>query len=481
MGTPPDPETATPPSTSPGEVLRHLPKVDKLLDDPRFTPLIDEFSRLPVVAQIRTTLDALRARGAKGALDRSEITPEAIENTVRAALVADAIPFYRPVINATGVVLHTGLGRSPIAPEVADLLGERVRHPLRVEIDPETGQRGGRDEGCAALIRELTGAEAATVVNNNAGATLLLLSALAGGKKVLCSRGEMVEIGGSFRVPDIMELGGAQLVDVGTTNRTHPKDYENRANDEGVAMILKVHTSNYRVVGFTEEVEIDTLCEIGKKSGKLVVHDLGSGCLIDLAARGRPGESRVAESIEAGADLVCFSGDKLLGGPQSGIIAGKKAAVDACRKHPLFRAMRPCRLTYVALEATLRIYKAGPDEAIERIPALGRLLASAESLDPRAEALRAALAPIDGLTAHVEPHGALAGSGSLPAREFESRAVRLETDRFSATDLATRLRAGARPIFPTVRDDGVRLDVRTIDDEDVAVIATKLTEIFAGS
>ena len=462
----------------PGSILRKLPQVDRLLVDPLFDPLIHAHSRAEVLEQVRLVLDDLRARGAKGLIAEADVETASIERRVRAALTEAAIPYYRPVINATGVVLHTGLGRSPIAPEVADALGERVRHPLRVEIEPETGQRGGRDEGCAALLRELTGAEAATVVNNNAGATLLLLSALAKDRKVLLSRGEMVEIGGSFRVPDIMELGGAKLAGVGTTNRTHPKDYENAVDDD-VAMILKVHTSNYRVIGFTEEVEIDTLCEIGRRTERTVVHDLGSGCLIDLAARGRPGESLVAESIAAGCDLVCFSGDKLLGGPQSGIIVGTKEAVDRCRKHPLYRALRPCRLTYVALEATLRIYRAGPEAAIERIPALGRLLATAESLDPRAAALAAALSGIDGLTTTVEPHGALAGSGSLPTREIASRAVRLATDRFTATELAALLRQGARPIFPIVRDDVVRLDVRTIDDEDVATIAEKTREIFA--
>ena len=272
----------------PGEILRQLPQVDRLLVDPLFAPLIDEHSRAEVLEQIRMVLDDLRARGAKGQITSDDVEPSAIEKMVRVGLTLAAIPYYRPVINATGVVLHTGLGRSPIAPEVADQLGERVRHPLRVEIEPETGQRGGRDEGCAALLRELTGAEAATVVNNNAGATLLLLSALAKDKKVLLSRGEMVEIGGSFRIPDIMELGGAKLAGVGTTNRTHAADYENAVDDD-VAMILKVHTSNYRVIGFTEEVDIDTLCEIGRRTQRAVVHDLGSGCLVDLAARGRPG------------------------------------------------------------------------------------------------------------------------------------------------------------------------------------------------
>jgi len=461
---------------SPSDLLRRLPQVDRLLADPLLAPLLAEHSRAEVLAEVREVLDDLRRRAATGALDGAEVETASLERAVRVRLVERSIPYYRPVINATGVVLHTGLGRAPLAPEVAAALAERVGRPLRVEVDLESGQRGGRDEGCASLLRELTGAEDATVVNNNAGATLLLLAALARGRKVLLSRGEMVEIGGSFRIPDIMEEGGARLAGVGTTNRTHPRDYE-RAIDEEVALILKVHTSNYRVVGFTEEVGIETLVAIGRRAGRPVVHDLGSGCLIDIAARGRPGESLVSDSIAAGCDLVCFSGDKLLGGPQSGIIVGTKAAVKLCREHPLYRAMRPCRLTYVALESTLRIYRAGPEEAIRRIPALRRLLASAESLEPRAQTLAGALAGIPGLASAVEPHGALAGSGSLPAREIESRAVRLDSDRHTASELARLLRGGEPSIFPVVRDDAVRLDVRTFEDDEIAPIVARLREV----
>ncbi len=461
-----------------GEILRHLPQVDRLLADNSFTPLIEEFSRAEVLGQVREVLEDLRKRAVSGQAKREEVEVAAIARRVRLHCTERAIPYYRPVINATGVVLHTGLGRAPLPPDVSQKLGERARHPLRVEIDPETGQRGGRDEGCAALLRELTGAEAATVVNNNAGATLLLLSALASGKKVLLSRGEMVEIGGSFRVPDIMELGGAVLCDVGTTNRTHRRDYE-RAIDDEVAMILKVHTSNYRVVGFTEEVDIPELVAVGQQANRIVVHDMGSGCMVDLASRGKPGESLVAESIAAGCDLVCFSGDKLLGGPQSGIIVGKRDAVETCRRHPLYRAMRPCRLTYVALEETLKIYRAGPDAAIEQIPSLRRVLATAASLEPRANRLATALRKIKGVEAVVEPHHSLAGSGSLPARDIESRAVRLTSDQHTPTELGSALRRGSPPIFPIVRDETVRLDVRTFEDEDVETIVNRVKEIFA--
>ena len=302
------------------------------------------------------------------------------------------------MINATGVILHTGLGRAVLAPEVADAVGALARGPQRLEIELDSGERGGRDRGCAELLCRLTGAEAATVVNNNAGATLLILATLARGRRVILSRGEMVEIGGSYRIPDVMEESGAILHGVGTTNRTHLRDYERaiagsgREGEAPAGMLLKVHTSNFRVVGFTNEVPLAELVELGGEHGLPVVHDLGSGCMVDLAralasggggsiGSGGSGETRVRDSVAAGADLVCFSGDKLLGGPQAGLIVGKAEAVERCRRHPLFRALRPGRMIYTALEATLRIYEAGEEEALARIPAL-RSLAEDEADAP---------------------------------------------------------------------------------------------------
>jgi len=461
-----------------GQLLRKLPQIDRFIQDERVEPLVDRYSRSLVLVEMRNLLDSLRKRAIDGTLEECNLDPSAIVSDLSCRLEQRSHSYYCRVINATGVVLHTGLGRAPLAPEVADTLGELARHPLRVEIDLESGQRGGRDHGCRDLLCEITGAEDATVVNNNAGATLLLLAALARGRDVLISHGELVEIGGSFRIPEIMEEGGARLKAVGTTNRTRTSDYAKAIDDE-TGMILKVHTSNYRVVGFTEEVEIDGLVEIGKKHGVAVVHDMGSGSLINLEKMGHPGESMVAESISAGCDLVCFSGDKLLGGPQAGIICGSHESVERCRQHPLFRALRPGRLTYVALEQTLRIYLRGDERAVGDLPSLERLLVDPALLEERARALVSALQAVSGVTAAQAPHSSLAGSGSLPTRAIESRAVAVGIEGLSASDLARRLRTGEPSILPIVRDDTVLLDVRTIAKDEITLVSARVEEIAA--
>lgn len=459
-----------------GELLRRLPQVDRLLQRQDVMELAALHSRALVLAECRSLFDSLRARALSGELAASELEEDNIVTALSERLERREQPFYRRVVNATGIVLHTGLGRAPIPPDVANTLVETLRHPVRVEVDLESGERGGRDEGCAELLRELTGAEDATVVNNNAGATLLLLSALACEKEVLVSHGELVEIGGSFRIPEIMEQGGARLCAVGTTNRTRTADYDSACGPES-AMILKVHTSNYRVVGFTEETEIEELCQVGKKHDIPVVHDMGSGCMVDLAAHGKSGESWVRESVQAGCGLVCFSGDKLLGGPQAGIIVGTSDLVQRCRKHPLYRALRPGRMTYIALEQTLRIYLRGEDEAIARIPALQRVLASTEELEDRLSQLIDSLRAIPGVSAEPISHDGYAGSGSLPARPIESRAARVDVSGVSATELARLLRTGDPAVLPTVHDESVYLDVRTITEDEVGLIAARVAEI----
>jgi len=459
-----------------GELLRRLPQVDRLLQRQDVMELAALHSRALVLAECRSLFDSLRARALSGELAASELEEDNIVTALSERLERREQPFYRRVVNATGIVLHTGLGRAPIPPDVANTLVETLRHPVRVEVDLESGERGGRDEGCAELLRELTGAEDATVVNNNAGATLLLLSALACEKEVLVSHGELVEIGGSFRIPEIMEQGGARLCAVGTTNRTRTADYDSACGPES-AMILKVHTSNYRVVGFTEETEIEELCQVGKKHDIPVVHDMGSGCMVDLAAHGKSGESWVRESVQAGCGLVCFSGDKLLGGPQAGIIVGSSDLVQRCRKHPLYRALRPGRMTYIALEQTLRIYLRGEDEAIARIPALQRVLASTEELEGRLSQLIDSLRAIPGVSAEPISHDGYAGSGSLPARPIESRAARVDVSGVSATELARLLRTGDPAVLPTVHDESVHLDVRTISEDEVELIAARVAEI----
>lgn len=456
-----------------GQLLRRLPQVDRLLALDEFQPLIRDHSRAEVTLEVRNNLDRLRAHGSQGKLKDDDVKTESILARVEAGLLERARPYYLPVINATGIVLHTGLGRAPIADEVVSRLAERVGHPLRVEIDLESGDRGGRERGCAQLLEELTGCEAATVVNNNAGATLLILAALARGSEVLLSRGEMVEIGGSYRVPDIMEESGAQLVDVGTTNRTHLHDYE-RAITENTGMILKVHTSNYVVQGFTKEVEIDELVRLGREHDIPVVHDLGSGCLLDLSRYGVRGEPYVPESVRSGADLICFSGDKLLGGPQAGIILGSREQVARCQKHPLYRALRPGRLTYVALESTLRIYREGEAGILEKIPALRRITARPEVLRKRADALAASLSGLSQYQLEVVACSSLAGSGSLPTRELASWGVRLAPREGSVAELARHLRRATPPILTRSHDDALMFDLRTLEDSDFPQIRSGL-------
>ncbi len=456
-------------------LLRRIPKVDRLLDAEELAPLHDTYPRGQLVQELRALLEELRQAARDGGLDEADLAPASLAGRLEQRLHRRLRPFYRRVLNATGVILHTGLGRAPLPAETVAALSELGPYPQRVEIDLETGRRGGRDEGCARLLRELTGAEAATVVNNNAAATLLILAALTRGKEVLLSRGEMVEIGGSYRIPEILRESGGRLVEVGTTNRTHERDYREAVTQE-TGMILKVHPSNYRVTGFTKEVSIEDLVAIGREHGVPVVHDLGSGCLVDLAAHGRGGEHLVRDSVRAGADLVCFSGDKLLGGPQAGLVVGRREAVERCRRHPLFRTMRPGRLIYTALEATLRLYF--HDDVVERIPALARLVAGEEELERRARRLEESLRGLKGLTTAAVACQSQAGSGSMPGREIGSWAVRLDPADRSIDQLAAELRRGEPPILARIHDEALLLDVRTLEDDAYELVAGRLAELY---
>ncbi len=452
-------------------MLRQIPAVDRLIESPAFAPLRERFARPLLLDAVRLALDGLRSAGRDGTLVPDALTGGVLAARVEADLVLAARPSYRRVVNATGVVLHTGLGRAPLAQAAAHAVATLAPHPQRVEVDLESGARGGRDHGCSVLLEGLLGCEAATVVNNNAAATLVILAAIARGRGVALSRGEMVEIGGSYRVPEILEESGARLVDVGTTNRTRLADYEAaiHRDDADVAMLLKVHTSNYRVIGFTEEVAIGALATLGSTHSVPVVHDLGSGSLIDLGAHGLRGEPMVRASLDAGADLVCFSGDKLLGGPQAGIIAGRRDLVDRCRRHPLFRSVRPGRLVYSALEATLRIYLEGDDAARRQIPALRRLTADSAVLRARADEVAKRLVAC-GFDAQVHPCHSQAGSGSMPARDLPSWGVCVVPETGGVAALAAALRAGDPPVIGRIRDDALWVDVRTLGDDDVDLL-----------
>lgn len=378
------------------------------------------------------------------------------------------------VINATGIVLHSGLGRAVLAPKVIQALARLDGYSL-LEVDREEGRRRRRDAFLEELLVHLTGAEAATVVNNNAAATLLALNTLAAGRDVLVSRAQMVEIGGSFRIPDVMETSGCRLREVGTTNRTYAADYE-RAIDPGTGALMLVHTSNYRIVGFTEQVEIDALVTIGAKHDLPVLHDLGSGSLLAPETLGVGDEPPVKASVRAGADVICFSGDKMIGGVQAGILVGKKAWIDRLRRNPLARALRIDKLTCVALEAALKLYFE-PSTRLTAVPTLRMLTATPESLEERARALATAVADRcerSLLEIGLESATSEAGSGALPAIGLPTTCVTIRVAGIVTQALARDLRLRSVPIFTRLKDDRLWLDVRTLQEGDAEEIVRAL-------
>jgi L-seryl-tRNA(Ser) seleniumtransferase len=378
----------------------------------------------------------------------------------------------RRVINATGVVLHTNLGRAPLAPSAIEAISEVARGYSNLEYDLTGGSRGSRHDHLRELLLELTGAEAAIVVNNNAAACVLGLSALAGGREVIVSRGELVEIGGSFRIPDILRLSGCALIEVGTTNKTRMSDYE-RAVGPDTAMLLKVHRSNFAIVGFTEECDVAELVALARGRSLAAMVDLGSGAVLDAATQrelGLPVEPTVREVVAAGPDVVCFSGDKLLGGPQAGILVGGADAIKQLRAHPMMRALRPDKLTLAALEATLALYR---DGAWRGVPALGMLDLSLAAVDARARRLVAAIGDHATLSIEVVDSIATVGGGAMPTAELKSRGLALRSEAGSSSDrIDAMLRAAPVPVIGRIEDGRVVLDARTIGDDEIEDVAT---------
>jgi L-seryl-tRNA(Ser) seleniumtransferase len=462
------------------ELLRLLPQVEKLLRLPAVEALARAGSRVEVAAALRAVIATARRDVATGSLSadrlRERVSEEGILRELHRALDEGRLSAYRRVINATGIVLHTGLGRAVLPPRAIASLVECLGGYSIVEVDPESGERNHREEALAGLLRELTGAESATVVNNNAAATLLILAALARGREVIVSRGQLVEIGGSFRIPDILKESGARLVEVGTTNRTYIDDYR-RAIGPETGLLLQVHTSNYEIEGFVHHTPIEELVELGRERGIPVLSDLGSGCFVDLSPHGFRREPLVAEKVRSGADLVCFSGDKLLGGPQAGIIVGKTAVVKKVRAHPIFRTVRVDKVTLILLEATLRAYR-DPERLREEIPALGFIMEPEEEVRRRAgECLALLEKRAPRLRAEVVRSAAQAGSGSLPAQEIPSWAIAAESDGIPAGELARKLRAGSPPIFARIHDGRVLLDFRTVlrgEEEEIAAALARV-------
>jgi len=444
--------------------LAAIPSVDRILQDSRLASVIGRHGRELVVAELRAELAARRAAlkgGAGAALDE-----DAIVGALLSRLELAAQPSLRPVFNLTGTVLHTNLGRALLPREAIEACARVQAGPANLEYDLEAGERGERDDHLEALLCRITGAEAATVVNNNAAAVLLALNALAAGREVPVSRGELVEIGGSFRIPDIIEAAGCTLREVGTTNRTHLRDFE-RAIGPDTAAILKVHTSNYAVVGFTAAPGEEELAQLAHAKSLPFVTDLGSGSLVDLAHWGLPAEPTPMQALAAGADLVTFSGDKLLGGPQAGLVVGKRDLIERLRRNPLKRALRLDKGRIAALEAVLRLYL-DPERLPERLPALRQLTRTAAGISAAAERMRPALQAWCGERAEVSIAACASqvGSGSLPVDRLPSAALRISSSQVRPAAVAKALRSLPVPVIARIHEDAVWLDLRCLEDEE---------------
>lgn len=452
-------------------LYRSIPKVDILLEEESIQKLIEKYSRDTVMEAVHTEMDKLRTF--IGQCEDEEKVKRQIAHLVdhiEMTVASMHKPNMRSVINGTGTILHTNLGRAPISAVHMQKAAEVVTGYSNLEYNLEEGRRGERYSHFEQLLCKLTGAEAAMAVNNNASSVMLILSSLAKGGEVIVSRGELIEIGGKFRIPDVMEQSGARLVEVGTTNKTHPDDYENAITEETKAL-LKVHTSNYRIVGFTQSVEIDELIPMAQEHDIPVVEDLGSGVLIDLAKYGLTHEPTVQESIQKGADVVCFSGDKLLGGPQAGIIIGKKKYIDKMKKNQLTRALRIDKFTAAALELVLQEYLS-EEKAIQNIPVLRMITKSQSEIARDARALCRMLR-LAKLPAKIEviPCESQIGGGSLPLERIPSMAVAVHPENVSVAELEERMRHLPVPVIPRTYNDQIVLDVRTIPREAFRVLA----------
>lgn len=456
--------------------LRDLPGVDYLLGLTRHLPEAADIPKSVWLNAIRTVLDRLRNAVIHNS-DAVPGTPVIMEYVKQ--LADDAMrPNLQTVVNATGVVVHTNLGRSCLSEAAVRRLTEIGRAYSNLEFNIAKGNRGIRYAAVEPLICEITGAEAAMAVNNNAGAVLLCLDTLAHNREAIVSRGELVEIGGSFRIPDVMAKSGAILKEVGTTNRTHPRDYEN-AVSENTGLFLKVHTSNFSVVGFTAAVSLSEMVAMGKRFDIPVMEDLGSGTFIDFSQYGLSKEPTVQESVAAGVDVITFSGDKLLGGPQAGIIVGKKPILEKIKQNPLTRALRIDKMTLAALEATLRLYR-DPEKAVREIPTLSMLLRPLDMIVEKAETLATMLTALadDRLGINLSDTTSKTGGGALPLMDLPSRCVKLEITGLSANTLENRMRTGMPSVIGRIEEDTFLMDARTLKDADLPVIRDRISAIL---
>lgn len=466
------------------ELLKQLPKVDEVLKDQRLSLFFENTPRDLVVESVREELDKRRQRILSWDNEAGQPIPEdlfaqdhdiILEKIIR-RIKQKRQKSLRKVINATGTIVHTNLGRSRLSVEAIEQVREVAAHASTLEYDLSSGSRGSRHDHLAHLLCRITGAEAAIAVNNNAAAVLLCLSALAKDKDVIVSRGELVEIGGSFRIPDIMALGGARLVEVGTTNKTRITDYRNAIRSDETGLLLKVHTSNFKIMGFTAEATLEELVNLGRETGIPVIHDLGSGLLVDLKPYGIV-EPTVLESLKAGVDLVLFSGDKLLGGPQAGILVGKKEWINRMKQHPLARALRLDKMTLAALEATFQAYL-DPEQAKVTIPTLSMIARTPEELERRAyNLIHIVQEKTKVFDLQVIATEGQVGGGSTPNQFLHGYAVAVTADDMTPDHLERRLRGFETPIIGRISKDQLLLDLRTLDDEDLPLVARALAAI----
>ena len=456
------------------ELLRKIPKIDEMLLDGRLVFLLEKYPRAVIVDELRCIIDDIR----KGILADEITEMPSIEDILGMLEEKTGVNnqfSLRRVINATGVVLHTNIGRACLSDKVCDHIKEIAGHYSTLEYDLKKGARGSRHDHVEKIICKITGAEAAMVVNNNAAATMLCLAALAKEKEVIVSRGELVEIGGSFRIPEIMEQSGAILKEVGATNKTHVKDYRKAYNPETTGVLLKVHTSNYRVFGFTQEVTLEEMVELGKEMNLPVIYDMGSGLMVDLSRYGVE-EPSVLAAMKTGIDLILFSGDKLLGGPQMGILAGKKELVDKMKAHPLARAFRVDKMTLIAAEAVFREYM-DLKQVQETNPVLKMITALPESMKAKAEALKEAIemaAP--DFVCELEECEDSVGGGSAPTSVLKGYSLKVTSEKLTAEKMERQLRKQKMPVIVTVYHEQVHLHVRTITEEEIPMVA----QSFAG-
>jgi L-seryl-tRNA(Ser) seleniumtransferase len=454
------------------EMLRSLPAVDELLRQEAISDAAETYPRTLVVRAIRNVLDRKRQAILKGevALEPEELPQAKLVNEILEELEHLASFTLRRVVNGTGIIVHTNLGRSPLCQDALDRLQLIGSGYSNLEYDLAAGKRGSRYVHAEAILCEITGAEGALVVNNNAAAVVLVLNTLAQGREVVVSRGQLVEIGGSFRIPDIMARSGARLREVGCTNRTHPNDYEAAIGPE-TALLLDVHASNYQIIGFTAEVGLRELVELGRRHEVPVMQDLGSGCFVDVTPFGLLGEPLVQDSVRSGADVITFSGDKLLGGIQAGIILGRNELIARLRKNPLTRALRVDKLTLAALEATLRLYR-DEDTAIQAIPTLKMIATDLKTLEDRArglvETLRANIP--ESIEVEIMDGSSMVGGGALPVQSLPTKLVAISSTEMSAARLEVRFRGYVTPIIGRVEQELFLLDVRTLQPGDAEII-----------